>query len=374
MHVTKLEIHDFRSYPHAEVALAPGPTAFIGANGQGKTNLVEAIDYVAGLESHRVAADTPLIRAGTSQAVIRLDVQRHERPARLEVEIAAGRSNRGRINGSAVPRLRDMIGVVRTVMFSPEDLALVKGDPSDRRRFVDVLLTLRTPRLGGVRADYDRVLRQRNTLLKSARGRSDKVDLSTLDIWNDKLAALGAELIGQRLATLDELAPHLVESYRQVAADADADRQQVTATYKSSTDFAGAGDTEAIRDRLLTALADRRRDELDRGVTLVGPHRDDIDLAIGDLPARGYASHGESWSLALGLRLASFHVLREEGDDPVLILDDVFAELDGRRRERLAKLAADVEQVLVTAAVSADVPDVLAGERFHVAAGDVTRA
>ena len=374
MHVTNLELHDFRSYPHAEVALAPGPTAFIGANGQGKTNLVEAIDYVAGLESHRVAVDTPLIRAGTSQAVIRLDVQRHERSARLEVEIAGGRSNRGRINGSAVPRLRDMIGVVRTVMFSPEDLALVKGDPSDRRRFIDALLTLRTPRLGGVRADYDRVLRQRNTLLKSARGRSDKVDLSTLDIWNDKLAALGGELIGQRLATLNELAPHLVESYRQVAADADTGRQQVTATYKSSTDLADAGDAEAIRDRLLAALEERRRDELDRGVTLVGPHRDDIDLAIGDLPARGYASHGESWSLALGLRLASFHVLREEGDDPVLVLDDVFAELDGRRRERLAKLAADVEQVLVTAAVSADVPDVLAGDRFNVAAGEVTRA
>jgi len=370
----QLELHDFRSYPHADVALPRGPSAFIGANGQGKTNLVEAIDYVAGLESHRVAVDAPLIRAGTQQAVIRLDVQRGDRSARLEVEISNGRSNRGRINGSDVPRMRDMIGVVRTVMFSPEDLALVKGDPSDRRRFVDALLTLRTPRLGGVRSDYDRVLRQRNTLLKSARGRGGQVDLSTLDIWDDKLATLGAELIAQRLATLADLAPHLIESYQQVAADAATDRQLVTATYKSSTDLAQAIDADAIRDRLFAGIEARRRDELERGVTLVGPHRDDIDLAIGELPARGYASHGESWSLALALRLASFQVLREEGDDPVLILDDVFAELDGRRREHLAKLAAEVEQVLVTAAVSDDVPDVLAGERFNVAGGEVSRA
>ena len=374
LHVTQLELHDFRSYPHAEVALTQGAAVFLGANGQGKTNLVEAIDYVAGLESHRVALDAPLIRAGTQQAVIRLDVQRGERSARLEVEISSGRSNRGRINGSAVPRMRDMIGVVRTVLFSPEDLALVNGDPADRRRFIDALLTLRTPRLASVRADYDRVLKQRNTLLKSARGRSGHVDLSTLDIWDDKLATLGAELIAHRLASLAELAPHLIESYRQVAADADSGRQAVTATYKSSTDLAEAADPDAIRDRLVAGLEERRRDELERGVTLVGPHRDDIDLAIGELPARGYASHGESWSLALALRLASFHVLREEGDDPVLILDDVFAELDGRRREHLAKLAADVEQVLVTAAVSDDVPDVLSGERFHVAAGEVTRA
>jgi DNA replication and repair protein RecF len=374
LHVTRLELHDFRSYPHADVALTRGPIAFIGANGQGKTNLVEAIDYVGGLESHRVALDAPLIRAGAQQAVVRLDVQRGERSARLEVEITSGRSNRGRINGSVVPRMRDMIGVVRTVMFSPEDLALVKGDPSDRRRFVDTLLTLHTPRLGGVRADYDRVLKQRNTLLKSARGRGGQVDLSTLDIWDDKLATLGGELIAQRLATLADLAPHLIESYQQVAADAAPDRQVVTATYKSSTGLAEAADAEAIRERLLAGLEDRRRDELERGMTLVGPHRDDIDLSIGDLPARGYASHGESWSLALALRLASFQALREEGDDPVLILDDVFAELDSRRREHLAKLAADVEQVLVTAAVSDDVPDVLAGARFNVAAGEVTHA
>lgn len=374
MHATHLALHDFRSYEAVDLDLSAGPTAFIGANGQGKTNLVEAVDYVAGLESHRVAVDAPLIRAGTQQAVVRLDVQRGDRTARLEVEISSGRANRGRINGAVVPRLRDMIGVVRTVMFSPEDLSLVKGDPGDRRRFIDGLLTLRAPRLGAVRADYDRVLKQRNTLLKSARGRSGQVDLSTLDIWDDKLATLGGELVAQRLVTLAELAPHLIESYGQVAADAAADRQVVSATYKPSAELGTETGADALRDRLLAGIEARRRDELERGVTLVGPHRDDIELAIGDLPARGYASHGESWSLALALRLASFEVLREEGDDPVLILDDVFAELDGRRRTRLAKLAAEVEQVLVTAAVAEDVPDVLAGHRFEVAGGVVTSA
>lgn len=374
MHVTALALHDFRSYATAEVSLTAGPTAFIGANGQGKTNLVEAVDYVAGLESHRVASDVPLIKAGASQAVVRLDVQRGDRSARLEVEIASGRANRGRINGAAVPRLRDMIGVVRTVMFSPEDLALVKGDPSDRRRFLDALLTVRTPRMGGVRADYDRVLKQRNTLLKSARGRSGQVDLSTLDIWDEKLAGLGAELIHHRLTTLADLGPRLVDAYQQVAADASEDRQVVTAAYKSASGVGEASGIEEIQKCLETSLEERRRDELDRGVTLVGPHRDDVELSIGALPARGYASHGESWSLALALRLASFEVLREDGDDPVLILDDVFAELDSRRRERLAALAADVEQVLVTAAVADDVPAILAGARFTVAGGDVSRA
>jgi DNA replication and repair protein RecF len=374
MHVIHVALHDFRSYESAELDLTTGPTAFIGANGQGKTNLVEAIDYAAGLESHRVAADAPLIRAGTQQAVIRLDVRRGERTARLEVEIASGRANRGRINGAVVPRLRDMIGVLRTVMFSPEDLALVKGDPADRRRFIDGLLTLRAPRLGGVRADYERVLKQRNTLLKSARGRSGQVDISTLDIWDDKLASLGGELVAQRLHTLSDLEPHITEAYGQVAADAAHDRQHVSAVYKASADLGGETDAEALRARLLSGIEARRRDELERGVTLIGPHRDDIDLAIGDLPARGYASHGESWSLALALRLASFELLREEGDDPVLILDDVFAELDGRRRARLAKLAAEVEQVLVTAAVAEDVPDVLAGHRFEVSGGQVTSA
>jgi DNA replication and repair protein RecF len=374
MHLTHLALHNFRSYAAVDLDLEPGTTSFIGANGQGKTNLVEAIDYVAGLESHRVSADTPLVKAGTDGAVVRTDVRRGDRTARLEVEITPGRANRARVNGSNLPRTRELIGILRTVMFSPEDLALVKGDPSDRLRFLDVLLTLRTPRLAGVRSDYDRVIRQRNTLLKSARGRSDRVDLSTLDIWDERLAAFGGELVAHRLATLAALNPHAVESYRQVAAAASPDRQVVSGTYRASTELHGATDANDVRDALLAGIGSRRKEELDRGLSLVGPHRDEIQLDIGDLPARGYASHGESWSLALALRLASFRLLQEDGDDPVLILDDVFAELDGQRRDHLADLVRDVEQVFITAAVADDVPVSLSGHRFNVVDGVVTRA
>ena len=281
------------------------------------------------------------------------------------------------MNRAALPRTRDLVGVLRTVTFSPEDLALVKGDPSDRRRFLDGLLVLRTPRLAGVKADYERVLRQRNTLLKSARsGRytNRQVDLSTFDIWDDKLATLGGEIVAARIALLHDLAPFLAESYRTVATRAAPDRRDVTATYRGSVvsdDESPAG----VREALLDGIEERRRDELDRAVTLVGPHRDEVELVIGDLPAKGYASHGESWSLALALRLASFTLLRDDdGDDPVLILDDVFAELDEGRREQLAQLVGDAEQVLVTAAVADDVPAALAGHRFDVHAGKVTEA
>lgn len=354
-----------------DVELGPGPTSFIGANGQGKTNLIEAIDYVSTLESHRVSADVPLVRHGSDQAVVRTDVRREDRTARLEVEITPGRANRARVNGAVLPRTREVIGILRTVLFSPEDLSLVKGDPSDRRRFIDTLLTLRSPRLAGVRSDYDRALKQRTALLKSARGRGDRVDVSTLDIWDDKVAALGGELIAHRLATLAELRPMLAQAYRDVAADAADDRRLVRATYRSTVELGDASDPADVRAALLAGMAQKRSEELDRGISLVGPHRDEIVLDIGDLPARGYASHGESWSLALALRLASFELLRDDGDDPVLILDDVFAELDSRRRERLVALVSDVEQVLVTAAVAGDVPAELAGTRYAVAAGEV---
>lgn len=374
MHVAHLALHDFRSYPAVELELAPGATAFVGANGQGKTNLVEAIDYVAGLESHRISSDAPLVRHGADQSVVRVDVRRDDRTARLEVEINPGRANRARVNGAVLPRTRDVIGILRSVMFSPEDLALVKGDPSDRRRFLDTLLTLRVPRMAGVRADYERALKQRNTLLKSARGRGGQVDLSTLDIWDDKLASLGGELVAQRLATLSHLQPHLAQTYGEVAADAADDRRDITGVYRSAADLESASDASDLRKALLAAMDERRSDELERGISLVGPHRDEIHLAIGELPARGYASHGEAWSLALALRLASFRLLREEGDDPVLILDDVFAELDSRRRTHLAGLVSDVEQVLVTAAVPEDVPPSLTGRRFTVSAGEVSDA
>ena len=375
MHVTRLSLTDFRSYAEVELTLERGPVAFVGANGQGKTNLVEAVDYLSRLDSHRVSNDAPLVRAGADRAVVRAEIVKGDRTALVEVEITPGRSNRARVNRAELPRTRDLVGVVRTVMFSPEDLALVKGDPSDRRRFLDALLVMRTPRLAGVKADYDRALRQRSALLKSARGR--QVDLSTLDIWDEKLSALGGELVAQRLRLLDDLDPHLTERHVGVASSAAENRRSVSAVYRTSLvadDDAGADDlprtTGELTILMLERIAERRRDELDRGMTLVGPHRDDVVLGIGDLPAKGYASHGESWSLALALRLASFDLLRVD-DDPVLVLDDVFAELDTGRREHLASMAEQAEQVLVTAAVADDVPAALLGRRFRVEDGKV---
>ncbi len=377
MRVTRLALHDFRSYPEVELALDGGATAFVGANGQGKTNLVEAVDYLSRLDSHRVSSDAPLVRAGAERAVVRAEVVRGERSALLELEITPGRANRARLNRSPLARTRDLVGVLRSVTFSPEDLALVKGDPAERRRLLDDLLVLRTPRLAGVKADYERVIKQRNSLLKSARSAKATgrhVDLSTLDIWNDKLAGLGGELVAARRVLLADLAPFLTDAYRTVASGAAQDRRSVTADYRTATPTAEATPA-AVREALLAAMAERQREELDRAVSLVGPHRDDVDLAIGELPAKGYASHGESWSLALALRLASFTLLRaDDDDDPVLILDDVFAELDESRRSRLAELVADAEQVLVTAAVAGDVPEALEGARFDVRAGQVSRA
>jgi DNA replication and repair protein RecF len=384
VHVAHLTLHDFRSYAEVDVELGPGVTAFLGRNGQGKTNLVEAIDYLARLSSHRVANDAPLVRHGTDQAVVRALVVRDERQALLEVELNPGRSNRARINKSPLPRARELLGMVRTVLFSPEDLALVKGDPSDRRRFLDDLLVLRAPRYAGVRSDYERILRQRNTLLKTAGaarrsgGATSRADsaLSTLGVWDAHLARTGAELLAARLLLVEELRPLVAKAYEAVARG--ATRDDATMAYRSSFELpelapmAGQLPDRAVLERALTAEVERRRgEELDRGVSLVGPHRDELLLSLGPLPVKGYASHGESWSFALALRLASYNLLRSSGDDPILILDDVFAELDSERRHRLAEMVADAEQVLVTAAVPDDVPDTLAGTRLDVAEGVV---
>ncbi len=382
MYVAHLTLHDFRSYADLEVELAPGATAFVGRNGQGKTNLVEAIDYLSRLGSHRVATDAPLVRAGAERALVRAAVVRDGRQAVLEVEITPGRSNRARVNRSDLPRARDLLGLVRTVVFSPEDLTLVKGDPSDRRRFLDDLLVLRTPRLAGVRSDYDRVLRQRNSLLKTAglaRGSSRESALSTLVVWDAHLARVGAELLAARLLLVDQLRPYVGKAYETVARG--ASRDDAWLDYAPSFDLAGSEsdpDRGALTDALLAELERRRGDELDRGISLVGPHRDELRLTLGSgdsrLPVKGYASHGESWSFALALRLASYDLLRAEGDDPILVLDDVFAELDSERRHQLADLVSGAEQVLVTAAVSDDVPAALAGSRYDVGEGAVTRA
>ena len=380
MHVSHLSLHDFRSYAVVELPLDAGVTAFLGRNGQGKTNLVEAIDYLSRLQSHRVATDAPLVRAGVDQAVVRAAVVREGRTAVLEVEINAGRANRARVNRSPLPRTRDLVGLVRTVVFSPEDLALVKGDPSERRRFLDDLLVLRAPRLAGVRSDYDRVLKQRNSLLKTAgvaRGGAREGALATLEVWDEHLARVGAELLAERLALVEALRPYLGKSYETVARGASRDDAEID--YKPSLDLAGAMTPSEIAEAIRAELARRQRDELDRGVCLVGPHRDDLILSLGHgpteqrLPVKGYASHGESWSFALALRLASYDLLRADGDDPILILDDVFAELDAERRAQLAELVSDAEQVLVTAAVPEDVPDVLSGARYRVGGGEVTR-
>ena len=378
MYVAHLSLHDFRSYATAEVALEPGVTSFIGRNGQGKTNLVEAVDYLSRLSSHRVATDAPLVRAGCEQAVVRAAVVKDGRTAVLEVEINPGRSNRARVNRSPLPRARELIGLVRTVVFSPEDLTLVKGDPSDRRRFLDDLVVLRAPRLAGTRADYDRVLKQRNSLLKTAglaRGSAREAALGTLAVWDEQLARHGAELLQARLTLVEELRPYVGKAYETVARGASRDDAEIE--YRSSVPV----DDGPLDAAILGELARRQKDELDRGISLVGPHRDELLLFLGlgaddretRLPVKGYASHGESWSFALALKLASYDLLRSDGDDPILILDDVFAELDAERRAQLAELVAGAEQVLVTAAVPEDVPAALAGVRYLVAGGEVTR-
>jgi DNA replication and repair protein RecF len=388
LHVSHLQLHDFRSYEAVEVALEPGVNVFVGPNGQGKTNLVEAVDYLASLASHRVATDAPLVRMGAAHAVVRAAVVRDGRTATLEVELNPGGSNRARVNRSPLPRARELLGLLRAVVFSPEDLALVKGDPSERRRFLDTLLTARNPRLAGVRSDYDRVLRQRNTLLKTAgvarrgAGRGREVSgagepsgaLRTLDVWDEHLARTGAQLLHARLGLVAALRPFVADDYARVAEQAAQGRTLAELTYKASLELPEDGaPREVLEAALLAELAARRNDEVERGVSLVGPHRDDLVLSLGDLPAKGYASHGESWSFALALKLAAYDLLRAEGDDPILILDDVFAELDRDRRDRLAALVAGAEQVLVTAAVAEDVPETLDGVRFDVMDGKVTR-
>ena len=367
-----------------------GPTIFSGPNGEGKTNLVEAVGYAATLASHRVAQDAPLIRTGADQAIIRAAVSTSANDALVEIELNAGRANRVRLNRTPLTRPREVLGVLRTVLFAPEDLALVKGDPGERRRFLDDLLVAMAPRYAAVRADYDRVLKQRTALLKSAgpkggpRGnrQSREAVTATLDVWDAHLARTGAELLVAREHLVTVLRPHVENAYTAVAGGG---RGQAAIEYRRSfesrpADDAGAAEADvthgervrAAEHALREALLEVRANELDRGVCLAGPHRDELELSVRGLPARGYASHGESWSLALALRLASFDLLRAGREDPVLILDDVFAELDAGRRDRLAALVAEAEQVLVTAAVPEDIPSLLTGAHFRVSAGTLT--
>jgi DNA replication and repair protein RecF len=381
MYVRALDVTDFRSWSAAEIALVPGPCVLVGANGQGKTNLVEALGYVATLGSHRVATDAPLIRAGAERAVVRCAVVSEERELRIELEITAGRSNRARINGAPVGRPREILGALRVVQFAPEDLAIVRGDPGERRSFLDELVVARSPRMAGVRSDLDRILRQRSALLKSAGpARRNAGSLATLDVWDAQLAAAGAALTVARLAALRALRPHAAAAYAALAPSGG----DLALGYSSSLSVVlpelatPEADPEeaAVESAMLAELGRVRTQELDRGVNLVGPHRDDLDLSLRGLPLRGYASHGEGWSAALALRLATFELLRDEhpsGSDPVLVLDDVFAELDSVRRDHLALVAAKAEQAIITAAVTADVPDQLQGAQYEIAAGRIRR-
>ncbi|GAA4453334.1 DNA replication/repair protein RecF [Phytohabitans houttuyneae] len=373
MHVKRLELVDFRSYERVEVDLEPGGSVLVGQNGVGKTNLIEALGYVATLGSHRVATDAPLVRAGAAAAVIRCMIVHDGRELLVELELVPGKANRARLGRSPVRRARDVLGALRLVLFAPEDLELVRGDPSERRRYLDDLLVARQPRYAGVRADYDRVIKQRNALLRTAylarkTGGSRGGDLSTLDVWDAHLARHGAELLAGRLELVAALSPHVTKAYDAVAAG----KGGASIGYKATVPVDPPG-REALEAALSAALAESRPSEVERGVTLVGPHRDDLTLTLGDLPAKGYASHGESWSYALALRLAAYDLLRTEGIEPVLVLDDVFAELDAGRRARLAELVGGASQLLVTCAVAEDVPAVLRGARYEVAEGQVRR-
>ncbi|MFR9774482.1 DNA replication/repair protein RecF [Micromonospora sp. MS34] len=375
MYVRRLELVDFRSYERVGVDLEPGPNVLIGANGVGKTNLVEALGYVATLDSHRVATDAPLVRMGASSAVIRCAVLHEGRELLVELEIVPGKANRARLGRSATRRARDVLGALRLVLFAPEDLELVRGDPAERRRYLDDLLVTRQPRYAGVRADYERVVKQRNALLRTAylarkTGGSRGGDLSTLAVWDTHLAQHGAELLAGRLELVAALAPHVAKAYDAVAAG----RGAAGIAYRPSVELSEpTTDRAVLTEALSTALTAQRSAEIERGTTLVGPHRDDLALTLGPLPAKGYASHGESWSYALALRLAGYDLLRADGIEPVLVLDDVFAELDAGRRERLAELVGGASQLLVTCAVDDDVPAALRGARYAVGEGTVRR-
>jgi DNA replication and repair protein RecF len=386
--VKHLALANFRNYSTADVAFSPGVNLLVGPNGQGKTNLVEAIRFMSTLSSHRVAGYLPLIRNAqpeVDQAIIRVLANHDGRDALLELELNRSSPNRARINKATAPRVRDVLGYVNTVTFAPEDLDIVKKDPSNRRAFIDELLVQVSPRFAGVFSDYDRVLKQRNTLLRTARQTGAKgTSLSTLDAWDESLIKFGSEIVAARIALVERMRPLLTEAYQAIAI-ANNEPQILMKSSLLGEAVTEDDDTDSlehiensneseVEQLFRSKLAQIRSRELDRGITMVGPHRDDLVLMLSDLPAKGYASHGESWSFALALRLASINLLRAEtrSGDPVLILDDVFAELDAGRRARLAELVAKNEQVLITAAVGEDVPDELRAKVFNVFAGEVS--
>lgn len=391
MYVEDLSLTGFRSYRQLDTALEPGITVYVGPNGVGKTNIVEAIGYLATLSSHRVSSDKSLIAFGEDRAIIRASLVRGTQQTRVEVEINGDAANRARINRANPVRARNAAGILKTVLFAPEDLALVKGDPAGRRRYLDNVMVSLLPHQVALRADYERVLKQRNALLKSARtaGRFSTVHEATLDVWDQHLAEAGSQLLAARLHLVDRLRPHVRRAYRNLTDGSKDVAIGYISSVSSSSDLpadddgtalAGAGqddlrdlDPAGLTELFVGSLLRHRKKELERGISLVGPHRDELGLLLNQIPAKGYASQGETWSTALALRLASYYLLLEEdrapGGDPVLILDDVFAELDAQRRTRLASIVAPAEQVLVTAAVADDLPGELLGRQIRVVPG-----
>jgi DNA replication and repair protein RecF len=385
MFAKRVKLTNFRNYESADIEFSSGVNLIYGPNGQGKTNLVEALNFFAALDSHRVAGHSPLIKQGKSTAIISLELAHENRDLLLEYEINADSSNRARLNKSKVAKPKDILGYLNSVIFAPEDLDIVKRDPSNRRAFLDQLIVQFNPRMHGVYADYDRVLKQRNTLLKSARATGTKGDsLSTLDAWDQALIKNGTEIIAARVAITEKLSPPLVTNYKNIAKSNNEPSMFIRSSVVESSkldqdgletqDALNTTNKEEISGLFQQKLSLLRNKELERAITLVGPHRDDLQLNLGSLPAKGYASHGESWSYALSLKLASLEILKSESKlgDPILILDDVFAELDKDRREKLSDLVQQNEQVLITAAVIEDVPENLLANRFEVESGKVT--
>lgn len=361
MRVTHLSLTDFRSYSTLNLEFPPGENIFIGENGEGKTNIIEAIMYLALLSSHRISTDQPLIKLGAERAYIRAKVDADDRSTLVELEINAAKANRAKINQNPVRSQRELSGIVNSICFSPEDLDLVRGDPSERRTFMDQLLIQRSPRLAGVITDYERALKQRNSLLKS------RAPLTALEPWNEHLANFGSEVVAGRLTLINEIEPLFQDAYKKLS-----EKKESSLGYKSSIPAPTVNKNEN-KEKMLAAITEVSNQERERGVSLIGPHRDDLLLNLGDHPVKGYASHGESWSIALSLRLASYQLFINNGDKPILILDDVFSELDEGRREKLLAISSSAEQTFITVAVASDLPREISGTRYTVTSGKVTR-
>ncbi len=359
MRINRLSLTNFRSYPQLDLDFQPGATTFIGDNGSGKTNIVEAIIYLSFLASHRVSQTQPLIALGAEQAVIRAEIIKEDRTLQVDLEINNKKANRARLNQNPVRSQREILGACQSIYFSPEDLDLVRGEPTTRRDFLDKLLVTKAPRLAGVISDYERVVKQRNTLLKTRSPQSSLVP------WNEQLISLGSVLTTERIRLCESLNPWSAQNYLNLD-----EVRQLEISYKSSTKKLSS-DLEVNKSILQNRLEELQYEEVERGVTLVGPHRDDLHLQLGDFPAKGYASHGESWSVAISLRLGAFNLLKSEGAEPILILDDIFSELDTYRRNQLMNATSIAEQTIITAAVESDLPSGLETQRRYVVPGRV---